>query len=858
MLRKKLYLVDGNSYSYRAFYAIADLRTSKGKPTGAIFGFVNMLNKLRGEASPDYVAVCFDLKGPTLRHEKFADYKVHRKPMPDDLQSQMPLIKEIISAYGIPIFQLKGYEADDIIATLAVKFRDKVDVYIVSGDKDMLQLVDKYVKIYSPQKQDAIVDEEKVFERYKVTPSQITDLLALTGDSSDNIPGVPGIGPKTAAELIGAFGSLENILKNTHQIQQEKRRQLLKDFSRQAILSKELATVICDVPVKVDLERLKTTPEDTEHLRTLFRELEFRSLYNNLASEAPRVNKDVSVDTINSRKELELFARSIEKSKELSFCLEKRDGKDSPVLEGLTISTTEKKITKIALGSKLNVKNLKECLAGVFENRKVLKISYDIKSSCVLLDKCGISLKGPFFDIMVAAYLLEPSAGTRTLADICGVFLGLNVNHSALSACQFSIRDALVKELKEKKMDGLFTDVEMPLVEVLFNMQRSGISLDKDYLCRLKKETDGKLKKITRQIYAESGGEFNINSPKQLSEILFKRFKLPIIKKGKTGPSTNVDVLKHLAGKHVLPGMVLEFRELSKLMSTYIIGLLELINPDTKKIHTSFNQTVTATGRLSSSLPNLQNIPIRTDTGRQIRAAFVSATKQSSLLCADYSQIELRVLAHLSQDKKLIQAFADNLDVHQFTAALIFDVETGKITEKMRDAAKRVNFGIIYGMGPYALAGDIGVSHEEAKKFIKEYFKRYPKVKEYLDNQIKIAREKGYVTTLLNRRRYIPQINAKNSMQRSFAERTAMNTPIQGTAADLIKIAMVNIYRALKERNLNTKMLLQVHDELVFDVPEDEMKIVKKVVKDEMEHVLKLRIPIKVSLKTGKNWRDVK
>ena len=858
MQRKKLYLIDGNSYSYRAFYAIAGLTNSSGQPTGAVFGFVNMLNKLRNEVKPDYLAICFDLKWPTLRHEKFHEYKAHRKPMPDDLQTQMPIIKEVVGAYGIPVFQLAGYEADDIIATLAVRFKGKVDVFIVSGDKDMLQLVDKYVNIYIPQKDDAIIDEKKVFERYGITPSQITDLLALAGDSSDNIPGVPGIGPKTAAELIGAFGSLESILKNTHKIQQEKRKQLLEEFSGQARLSKELATIVCDVPIKVNLQRLEGAGEDTERLKRFFRELEFKSLYRDLLKNAPVENADLKVKIIQTGKELELFSKKLRKAKEFSLVIEKADNKTSDTLKSLEISFHEKDFIRILLNQKLTIDDLKKFLEPVFKRSDILKIGYDLKTACVMLDECGIYLEEPFFDIMVAAYLLEPGAGKHTLSDIAGFYLGRNVDLRFQVCEQISLRDILLKELKSKKMQELFCRVEMPLVRILASMQRNGILIDEKYLLRLGDEIDKKLDTITNNIFKISGCEFNINSPRQLSGILFERLKLPVIKKGKNGPSTNVDVLTRLAGKHALPAMILEYRELAKLKSTYIAGLLELVNAKTHKIHTTFNQTVTATGRLSSSNPNLQNIPVRTDTGRQIRAAFISATESRQLLCADYSQIELRVLAHLSRDSILIKAFKENLDIHTFTASLVFGVEQEKVTKKMRNMAKRVNFGIIYGMGPYALARDIGVSHKQAEKFIDEYFKRYPKVTDYLNGEIKKAREKGYVTTLLNRRRYIPQINAKDAMQRSFAERTAMNTPIQGSAADLIKAAMIAIYRQFKKEKLKAKMLLQVHDELVFDVPDKEIFKVKKIVKDKMENVLELDVPIEVSFKMGKNWRDTK
>ncbi|MFH1062078.1 MAG: DNA polymerase I [Candidatus Omnitrophota bacterium] len=856
MQRKKLYLVDGNSYIYRAYYAIGDLTTSTGIPTGAVFGFVTMLNRLKADAAPDYLAVCFDLKGPTLRHGGEVDYKKDRKPMPEDLVIQMQVVKEVIGAYGIPIFQLSGYEADDIIATLAVKFKKDVDVYIASSDKDMLQLVDKYVKIYNPQKESKIVDEAQVFARYNVTPSQITDLLALAGDSSDSIPGVPGIGPKTAAELLSMFEDLEGILKNTDKITQKKRKQLLEEFADQARLSKKLATVITDAPIDVSLERLKGTSPDAQTLRNIFQRLEFKNLYRNLADQEPQNNNAIKFEQINTKKELHAFSLDLEKEKTLSFCV-RTDNEKLHNITSLEISFNENSLTTIIINKNLTIDDVQQQLAQIFSDQNTLKIGYDIKSSCIIFEKNNVKLEGPFFDIMVGAYLLEPGASRRTLGDIAGNYIGRNIDSKIQAAEQINIKNMLDAELKTKELLSLFNDVEMPLIRVLALMESAGIKVDKDLLCSMEKSIEGKLNVLTAQIYKTAGCEFNINSPKQLSDILFDKLKLPMGKKGKSGPSTNGEVLKQLALEHALPAMILEYRELAKLRSTYILGLLDLIDPITSRIHTSFNQTITATGRLSSSTPNLQNIPVRTDIGRKIRAAFISKASDWSLLSADYSQIELRVLAHMSEDEQLIRAFKQDLDIHAFTAALIFDIAEDQVDTKMRNLAKRVNFGIIYGMGAYGLARDIEVSHVEANKFIDEYFKRYPLVKKYLQSQIDQARETGYVTTLLNRRRYIPQINTKNAMQRSFAERTAMNTPIQGTAADLIKLAMINVFNELKQKQFEAVMVLQVHDELVFEVLDKELEQVKKTVKQCMENVFKLNVPIRVDLKSGKNWRDM-
>jgi len=857
MQRKKLYLVDGNSYSYRAYYAIGDLRTKAGMPTGAVFGFVNMLNKLKRELSPDYLAVCFDLKGPTFRHKKFPDYKIHRKPMPEDLKVQMDITKQIITAYGIPIFQMQGFEADDIIATLAVKFKDKVDVFIVSGDKDMLQLVDKYVKIYNPQKDDAVIDAKSVFERYKVNPDQITDLLALTGDSSDNIPGVPGIGLKTAADLLGEFDNLENILKNKDKILKEKRKKLLEEFSGQSRLSKELATVLTDVPIKINLAQLKSNPEDTQTLRKLFGQLEFRHLYRSLVPDEnkPDHSRKLAIRTISDKKQLAGLTKELLKLKEVSLDIA---GSDNHRIASLAIGPDPRRIVNIVISRDLTIADLRQQLESFFNSNKILKIGYDLKKICVVLECNQIYLEGPFFDNMVAAYLLDSNTGTLPIQDIAARYLERDIEAARPASLHLALKQALVGHLAKNNIEDLFYKIEMPLVRVLASMEFEGICVDKKFLMSLGKKIDKKLDELTFKIYKISGCRFNINSPKQLSEVLFQRLKLPVIKKGKTGPSTNVEVLMNLSARHPLPALILEYRELAKLKSTYVDGMGVLIDPKTNRLHTSFNQTVTATGRLSSSAPNLQNIPARTEAGREIRAAFCSRSENWQFISADYSQIELRVLAHLSGDKQLTAAFKQGLDIHVFTAALIFGVDKDKVDKKMRDQAKRVNFGIVYGMGPHALARDIGVSFNEARNFIEAYFVRYPGVKTYLERQIKQAQTKGYVTTLLKRRRYIPEINSKNPMQNSFAQRTAMNTPIQGTAADLIKVAMVDIYQRFKQEGLKTIMVLQVHDELLFDAPRPELKKVSNIIKHVMENVLKLDVPIEVSLKTGSNWRDLK
>ena len=857
MQRKNLYIIDGNAYCYRSYYAVGDLRNSAGQPTGAVFGFVNMLNRLKLEANPDYIAVCFDLKGPTVRHKMFKDYKANRKPMPDDLIPQMDTIKKVIRAYGVPIFEVDGYEADDIIASLAVQFSPDADVYIVSGDKDMLQLVNDNIKVYNPQKDSTVIDADKVIERYKITPGQITDFLALAGDSADNIPGVPGIGPKTATDLINTFGGLEDILANLDNITQKKRRESLEEFSEQARLSKRLATVIKDIEVPRVLEDLGVKSPDNDLLSSLFRELEFRNLLRTVLPKEEAFSSQVeSLKIIDTEKKLTEVTKQLGAIKEVVLSVAVNPD-DTDKINSIDLGFDNVDNCRINLQGELKLSDVVEPLNKILQDEKITKIGYDLKTVSLLLAKNEMFLKLPLFDILIAAYLLEPNRGMLKCEDIAQIYLGRNSYPNTRVSDFTQVKEVFEKELKDKELYELFSELEMPLVYILAAMETEGIAVDKTLLCNIGDQVNEKLEQIVGKIYKLSGCKFNINSTKQLREILFDKLNLPVLKKGKTGPSTDADVLLRLSQQHTLPALILEYRELAKLKSTYIDGLVDLINPQTNRIHTSFNQAITATGRLSSSAPNLQNIPIKTEAGREIRSVFVAKDKGWVLLSADYSQIELRVLAHLCRDEQLMYAFNQNMDIHTYTASLVFGMEQSVVTKKMRDVAKRVNFGIVYGMGPYGLARDIGVSHDEAKKFIADYFSRYPGVKEYMHSQVELAKSQGYVTTLLNRRRYIPQILARDAMGRNFAERTAMNTPIQGTAADLIKAAMVKVADILINNKLQSKMLLQVHDELVFDVPECEIEQMSEIVKETMEKAFILDVPIEVSLKIGKNWRDM-
>ena len=889
MPKKRLFLIDGNSFCYRAFYAIRSLSNSKGQPTNAIYGFNSMLNKIMEDEKPDMLAVAFDLKGPTFRHKKFEEYKIHRKPMPDDLVSQMAYIKQLVQAYNIPIYEVQGYEADDLLATLAKRAESKdIETFIVTGDKDAFQLVNSHIRVYSTHKEGLIYDEHKVKETYGVGPDRITDLMALMGDATDNIPGVKGIGEKSAVELIGEFGSLEELYKNIDKVKSEAKKNMLKINEKNAFLSKELATVDIDVPVDIDFKELELKEPDSQRLLELFKELEFKSLIKDLT---PKERLKSEYILVGDEKAFKALLKGLKNSKEFVFDTETTS--EDPVLAklaGLSFSWEEGVAYYVGVcegaeeENKLDIKLALGSLKEIFEDEAIKKTGQNVKYDYIVLANYGIRVKGIIFDTMVASYLLNPSKLNHGLDDISFEYLNhkmttsiqelIGKGKSAITmdkvdvkkvsdySCEdsdvtFRLKRILEKEISQKGLDELLYNVEMPLVEVLARMEMNGVSIDKEYLIDLSKEMYDKLDKLTKKIYELAGEEFNINSPKQLAVILFEKMKLPVVRRTKTGISTDEEVLTKLALGHPLPEKLLEYRELSKLKSTYVDSLPDMVNPATNRVHTSFNQTVTATGRLSSSGPNLQNIPIRTEEGKKIRKAFIPSDKNNLLLSADYSQIELRILGHLSGDKNLIKAFKEGLDIHAYTASLVFGVKEDEVTPQMRGMAKTVNFGILYGMSPYGLSQSLKIDVNKAKDFIDAYFERYPEVRFYLEGLIEDARQKGYVTTLLGRRRYIPEINSQDVRMRQFAERTAINTPIQGSAADIIKVAMIAIQEKLSKNGLSSKMIMQVHDELVFDVPKDELKKVYKIVKDGMENVIKLKVPVEAHIETGKNWLEM-
>jgi len=884
--KRKLYIIDGNSYIYRAYYAIRGLTTSTGLPTNAVFGFANMLLKVIKDKAPDLLAIVFDPKGPTRRHLEYAEYKAHRPPMPRDLVPQIPYIHKLVDAFRIPVFIKEGQEADDVIATLARKAdADGFDVTIVTGDKDILQLVGQNIRVYDTLKE-KIYESKDVQERFGVPPEGVIEILGLMGDASDNIPGVPGIGEKTAQTLIKQYGSIENLLSHLDEITRPKLRQSLLENAHLARLSRELARLHIDRPLELSYEALTPKEPDNQVLLGLLRELEFPTLLKYVVQEP---DQEADYQAVLDETAFQHLLTVLRASKEFSFDTETTSL--SPMeadLVGISFAVNPWQAYYIPLGHiclgtprQLGLEHVLKQLKPVMENPGILKIGQNIKYDVLVLGHYGIAVQGLSFDTMIASYLLNPGKTSHGLDALALEYLNYKTTtyqevtgtgKKQIGFCEVDIKTAtrysgedaditlqlkqkLSPMLHEQKLDTLFRDMEMPLMQVLAEMERAGVKVDAELLGTMSKQLAQKMEAAEKTIYELAGETFNINSTKQLAEILFVKLGLTPVKRTKTGFSTNVDVLEELAHLHTLPAEILAYRSLSKLKSTYVDALPAMINPKTGRLHTSLNQTVTATGRLSSSDPNLQNIPIRTEIGREIRKAFI-AEQGCSLLSADYSQIELRILAHMSGDDALIATFIANDDVHTRTAAEIFGLPADEITPEMRRKAKAVNFGIIYGISAFGLAQDIGVSNAEAKRYIDGYFARYPGVRAFLDRTIEQAKTTGFVTTLFERRRFIPELSSSAAAVRNFGERMAVNTPIQGTAADLIKIAMIRIHEKLKSKRLASKMILQVHDELVFEIPDSEIEIMKQFIKEEMEGVVKLSVPILVDLCVGKNWDE--
>jgi DNA polymerase-1 len=880
---RKAFLIDGTAFCYRAFYAIRVLSTSDGRPTNAVYGFARMLQALLEKERPDYLAVAFDVGKPTFRHRKFEDYKVQRKPMPDPLIGQLPIVKRLLAAFRIAVFEQEGYEAEDVLATLASRLAPRgLEVFLVTGDKDALQLVNSHIKVYNPHKETVVLDAEAVKRRYGVGPERMVDLMALMGDEIDNIPGVPGIGEKTATQLLQRFGSLEQLFARVDEIESASRRNSLKASREQVTLSRELATIRTDVPLEFRLDDLVLQEPDWRALRLLYRELEFKQLAQAVADHLPESSgPEVSASLLSTAAEIERALGSLRAGTEVAIGCWPLEDADSPGerIDRLALAITKDASTAWVIELDRRQTAAGQCreLAEWLASPEVLKIGHDLKRTIRLLDAFGLPLRGVAGDAMIAAYLLNPGRGTYTLNDLAEEHLNerlglappaaeaLDDRHPerlipfAQAACTaLRLHQALAPRLEPLGLSSLYTELELPLISVLARMEATGIALDQACLSGLRSSMDAAMGRLTKEIYELAGCEFNLNSPKQLAQVLFERLQLPVIKRTKTGASTDSDVLRQLAAKHPLPERLMRYRELSKLVSTYVEALPELVDSRTGRIHTTFNQTGTATGRLSSSEPNLQNIPIKTELGRSIRKAFVPGMADGVLLAADYSQIELRILAHLSGDEQLTEAFRQGRDIHRFTASLIYGLPESEVQPEQRNAMKAINFGILYGMTAHGLSKEMGVPIEEAQSFIEAYFERYPGVRTYLDGQIEQAKRDGYVQTLLGRRRYIPELASPDMIVRQFGERMAVNAPIQGTAADLIKRAMVQMAARLEQQRLKSCMVLQVHDELVFEAPRQELAPLAGLVRRTMEGAIALKVPLSVTLKSGPNWLDLR
>ncbi len=856
---RRLFIIDGPSHLYRAYHAINYLSTSRGVPSHAVFGMSTMLWKLLREEEPDYVAVAWDAPGPTFRHEAFEAYKIQRPGMPDDLAQQIPHIKTLFQALRIPFLEAPGYEADDILGTLVDRVRElPLAVVLVTGDKDMLQLVGPKVRVLSTSSTGdrVLFDEGQVRGKWEVESAQIPDLLALMGDAIDNIPGVPGVGEKTAVKLIKQFGSVERLYQNLPLVA-GKLREVLAANRKQALLSRELATVSTRVPLTVDLETLRRQEPDWDRLRALWTEMEFSTLLKQLPQPAVYVAHE-PVPVLSSAEAFRVYAGALPAATALAVEWCGVGGPPDPALRGLAFFHPE-------IGSAFFP--LAERLPPIHGR---LLVGHDLK---LLIEWVFCRGEAPirFEDSAVAAYLLNPARTSYALEELCLEALGEGPPATAAADAPTETIAGVAGErarwiwrywkhaaalLEQAGLRTLYEEVERPLVPVLARMELTGIRVAPEGLEAFAKELERELDNLTREIHRLAGEPFNIGSPKQLAQILFEKLKLPPVKRTKTGYSTGADVLEHLALGHPLPQKILEHRTLAKLKSTYADALPGLIHPATGRVHTSFNQLVTATGRLSSSDPNLQNIPIRTELGRRIRQAFVPEAGWH-FLAADYSQIELRILAHLSGEEALIEAFCRGEDIHTLTAVEVFKVAPGAVTPEMRRVAKSVSFGVIYGVSAFGLAQAAGVDQRAAQKYLDDYFARHPKVKAYLDATLAEGREKGYVTTLLGRRRYLPELRSTNPNARAMAERMAMNAPVQGSAADLIKIAMVRMAGALQTEKMQSRMLLQVHDELLFEAPEDELRGLEAMAREIMEEAMSVAVPLKVDIKTGLTWAEV-
>jgi DNA polymerase-1 len=879
-------IIDGNSLMNRAYYGVPPLTNTAGIPTNAVYGFLNMMHRLIDDYQPTHFSVAFDMKGPTFRHKTFKDYKSTRKGMHEDLRIQMPIIKEILDVLKIHRMEIEGFEADDLIGTVAKYFsKNKILAKVVTGDKDALQLTDDYIEIlYAKKGQFLPYTCEMIEKEFGGTPSQVIDYKGLAGDASDNIPGIPGFGPKTAIKLLKDFASVEGVIHHVEEISNKRWRNLIYENQEQALLSKKLATIMTEVPVDINEDLFLREQPDLEATVEILKKYNFNKLISRYktsdmsVTENEHFKEPIVVNYIENDEGFKELDQLIKKHKKFVFNIlgEKENVLTDHIYAWIILVNYQ--YFYISDGQK-GISNLKD----FFEDPSIEKYSHDTKQAFLKLFRYALKPRNINFDTFVAAYLINPEVKSyelselliknftetilseeellgkgkskKTYSDIDKIKLGEYGANQCYAIKK--LKEFYDQKLEEENLKDLFYDIELPLVEVLASLEFEGVAVDEKTLNDLDEMLSEKIKNLTEKIYEQAGESFNINSPKQLGVILFEKLHLPSIKKTKTGYSTSHDILMKLRHDHDIIEDIMAYRMYAKLKSTYIDGLRQVVNPVSHRIHSSFNQTVAITGRLSSTEPNMQNIPMKIEEGRQIRKIFVSKAHHK-LIGADYSQIELRVLAHMSQDETLIHAYEHKIDIHSLTAASVFDVPLDEVTRLQRTRAKEVNFGIVYGMSDYGLSENLNITRKEAKVYIEQYFKKYSKVKTYMEKQVELCKEKGYVTTLLNRKRNIPEINSSNFNVRSFAERTAMNTPIQGSAADIIKIAMVEVYKALNENNFKSKLILQVHDELIVETHEDEIEEIQKLLKEKMEEAVKLSVPLEVDMNIGSSWYETK
>lgn len=882
-MEKRLIIIDGNSIINRAFYALPDMSNSEGLKTNAIFGFVRMMFKIIEDYQPTHMSVAFDKKAPTFRHKQYADYKAGRKKMPDELAQQLQPLKDLLDKFNINRLELEGYEADDLIGTVArLGEENDFKVYIVTGDKDAIQLASHKTTTLITKKGVGEVEEydyDSVLERYEMTPTQFIDLKGLMGDKSDNIPGVPGVGEKTGIKLLKQYSTIENLIEHTDELKGSIKKKI-EENKDLALMSKELATIITNVPIEVKLEDLEYGDYNKDDVVEKFKEFGFTSLITKLL--------DIEGGETTIKEEIDL---KIEHLDNVEDFIKKAEGNKKVIIDviGKEGNILDKRVLYVFLsldGNEIYYVNEDELpqIKTLLSNPEIKKHGYDLKEDYILLKPYEIELNSMDFDITIAEYLIDSKSSTSYECSAIAMkyltrkikskedLLGKGAKAKKFDEIEFDELSAYIgdilntvngvypkmeEKLKETEMDGLFYHVEMPLVEVLGSMEYIGMKVDKDQLNELKEKFTTIINELENEIFELAGEPFNINSPKQLGVVLFEKLGLPVIKKTKTGYSTNAEVLEKLRDKHEIIDKITEYRQIVKLNSTYVEGLLKIINPKTGRIHSSFNQTITTTGRISSTEPNMQNIPVKTEMGRDIRKVFV-ADENCKLVDADYSQVELRVLAHMSGDENMIDAFKHGEDIHSKTASQIFDVDIKDVTSKQRIEAKAINFGIIYGKTDFGLSQDLNIPVATAKAYIDSYFNKYPKIKEFMDEAVESATETGYATTILNRRRYIPEIKASNFIVRNQGKRFAMNAPIQGSAADIIKVAMVNVYNKLKENNMKSRLILQVHDELIVEAVDEELEMAEKIVREEMENAQSMDVKLDVDLNTGDSWYETK